>query len=87
MGLRPLGEADGGYSNGQWLVRNFLIHDKVSGMLALDRNEELQIAIEEQQAMSLDGLAEEDRYLLEINLEDLETLLWENIKHIVVTRN
>ena len=45
MGLRPLGEADGGYSNGQWLVRNFLIHDKVSGMLALERKEELQIAL------------------------------------------
>jgi len=73
MGLRPLGEADGGYSNGQWLVRNFLIHDKVSGMLALERKEELQIAIEEQQEMGFDGLAEEDRYLLEINLEDLET--------------
>ena len=58
---------------GQWLVRNFLIHDKVSGMLALERKEELQIAIKEQQEMGLDGLAEEDRYLLEINLEDLET--------------
>jgi hypothetical protein len=74
MGSRPLGEADGGCSHGRWLVRNFLIHDKVSGrMLALERKEELQIAIEEQQEMGLDGLAEEDRYLLEINLEDLET--------------
>ena len=54
-------------------MRNFLIHDNVSGMLALERKEDLQIAIEEQQAMGLDGLAEEDRYLMEINLDDLET--------------
>jgi len=60
-------------THGQWLVRNFLIHDKVSGMLALERKEELQIAIEEQQEMGLEGLAEEDRYLMEINLDDLET--------------
>jgi len=40
---------------------NFLTHDKVSRMLALERKEELQIAIEEQQEMGLDGLAEEPR--------------------------
>jgi hypothetical protein len=60
-------------THGQWLVRNFLIHDNVSGMLALERKEDLQIAIEEQQEMGMDGLAEEDRYLMEINLDDLET--------------
>mmetsp|Transcript_22570 Transcript_22570/g.32245 ORF Transcript_22570/g.32245 Transcript_22570/m.32245 type:complete len:312 (-) Transcript_22570:282-1217(-) len=60
-------------THGQWLVRNFLIHDKISGMLALERKEELQIAIEEQQEMGLEGLGEEDKYLMEINLEDLET--------------
>lgn len=60
-------------THGQWLVRNFLIHDKVAGMLALEKKEELQIAIEEQQAMGLEGLAEEDKYLMEISLDDLET--------------
>jgi len=60
-------------THGQWLVRNFLIHDNVSGMLALEKKEDLQIAIEEDQAMGLDGLSEEDRYLMEINLDDLET--------------
>eukprot|EP00984_Skeletonema_dohrnii_P032813 scaffold27594_cov76-Skeletonema_dohrnii-CCMP3373.AAC.2 len=69
--------------HGQWLVRNFLIHDNVSGMLALERKEDLQIAIEEQQAMGLEGLAEEDRYLMEINLDDLETTsALENIRRI-----
>ncbi len=64
-------------SHGQWLVRNFLIHDNVGGMLALERKEDLQVAIEEQQAMGLDGLAEEDKYLTEISLGDLETTSWE----------
>mmetsp|Transcript_18843 Transcript_18843/g.32139 ORF Transcript_18843/g.32139 Transcript_18843/m.32139 type:complete len:87 (-) Transcript_18843:203-463(-) len=68
-------------THGQWLVRNFLIHDNVSGMLALERKEDLQIAIEEQQEMGLDGLSEEDRYLMEINLDDLETTS-ENIRLI-----
>ena len=36
---------------------------------------------QKQQEMGLDGLAEEERYLLEINLEDLETLR-ENTKRI-----
>ena len=42
-------------------------------MLALERKEELQIAIEEQQEMGLEGLGGEDKYLMEINLDDLET--------------
>ena len=54
-------------------MRNFLIHDNVGGMLALERKEDLQVAIEEQQAMGLEGLAEEDKYLMEISLGDLET--------------
>ena len=60
-------------THGQWLVRNFLIHDEVSGMLALERKEDLQIAIEEQIEMGVRGLDEEDKYLMEIKLEDLET--------------
>ena len=39
----------------------------------MERKEDLQVAIEEQQAMGLDGLAEEDKYLMEISLGDLET--------------
>ncbi len=45
----------------------------MSGILALESNEELQIAIEEQQEIGLEGLREEDKYLMEINLDDLET--------------
>eukprot|EP00986_Skeletonema_menzelii_P011915 scaffold6302_cov157-Skeletonema_menzelii.AAC.1 len=48
-------------------------HDKVAGMLALEKKGDLQFVIEEQQAMGLEGLAEEDKYLMEISLADLET--------------
>ncbi len=58
-------------THGTWLVRNFLIHDKVEGMLALEKKEELQLAIEEQLELGEDGLEEEDKYLLEIKLDDL----------------
>ena len=47
--------------------------DNMGGMLALERKEDLQVAIEEQQAMGLGGLAEEDNHLMEISLGDLET--------------
>ena len=40
--------------------------DNMGGMLALERKEDLQVAIEEQQAMGLEGLAEEDNHLMEI---------------------
>ncbi len=42
-------------THGQWLVRILLIHDKISGVLALERKEELQMAIEEQQEMGFEG--------------------------------
>lgn len=58
-------------THGTWLVRNFLIHDKVEGMLALEKKEELQLAIEEQLELGEEGLEEEDKYLLEIKLDDL----------------
>jgi len=61
------------FTHGLWLVRNFLIHDKVSGMLALERKEEIQVALEEQLEMGTEGLEEDDLYLMEINLEDLES--------------
>ena len=60
-------------SHGQWLYRNLKVHDKIAGVLATELKEVLQPDIEEQQDLGAEGLAEEDRCLLEINLEDLET--------------
>ena len=43
------------------------------GSEAAQRKEELQQLIEEQIEKGSEGLDEQDRYLLDINLEDLET--------------
>jgi hypothetical protein len=58
--------------HGQWLYRNVQIHDAVAGTLATVRKEALMQEIEEQREMGTDGLLEEDQWLLEINLGDLE---------------
>ena len=50
-----------------------LVHDTVSGLKAAERKEELQRYIEDQIELGGAGLDDQDRYLLEINLEDLET--------------
>ena len=60
-------------THGQWLYRNVHVHDVISGSLATARKEELHKAIEDELALGGEGLAEEDLYLLEINLSDLET--------------
>ena len=44
----------------------------MSGTLVTRRKEEIQREIETQQAEGLQDLQEEDQYLLEINLDDLE---------------
>ncbi len=42
-------------------------------MQATARKEEIQLAIEAQQEMGTEDLLEEDQYLAEVNLEDLES--------------
>ena len=61
------------FTHGIWVYRNALMHDNVTGLLASDRKEDLLRHIMEQKDLGEEGLAEEDRYLLEINLDDLET--------------
>jgi hypothetical protein len=60
-------------THGQWLYRCIQVHDKVQGTIVTQRKEELQREIEEQQDRGFDGLLEEDQFLGEVNLEDLET--------------
>ena len=60
-------------THGQWLYRNVLVHDQVSGVLATQRKERLQTEIEQELLLGGEGLEEADRFLLEINMEDLET--------------
>ena len=60
-------------THGQWLYRNVQVHDASTGALATARKEELRRAIEDELAIGGEGLAEEDLYLLEINLDNLDT--------------
>ena len=60
-------------THGQWLYRNLHVHDAVAGVNATARKEEIQRFIEDQVEMGEEGLDERDHFLLEINLEDLET--------------
>ena len=55
-------------THGQWLYRNMLVHDTLSGLKAAERKEELLREIEDQIELGGSGLDEQDIYLLEINL-------------------
>ena len=57
----------------QWLYWCIQVHDKAQGTQATLRKEELQKEIETQQDLGYEGLLEEDQYIAEVNLEDLET--------------
>ena len=60
-------------THNQWLYRNVRVHDTVTELHATRRNEELQKEIEDKIQMGGEELAEDYKYLLEINLEDMET--------------
>jgi hypothetical protein len=59
-------------THGQWIYRNIQIHDSVSGTQITLRKEAIQKEIEEQMERGGDGLLEEDQWMLEVNLGDLE---------------
>ena len=63
-----------------------VVHDKVSGEAATKRRkEEIQIEIEKQQELGEDGLLEGGQYLMEVNLEDLETTSGEREEYWLLT--
>jgi hypothetical protein len=70
--------------HGQWLYCNVVIHDSVSGALVTKRKEEIQQEIEKQQLFIPQDLQEEDQYLTEVNLEDLEFLLGERQEYWLI---
>jgi hypothetical protein len=57
----------------QWLYRCIQTHDKATGTLWTLQKEELQREIDWQLEAGSDDLLEEDQYLAEVNIEDLET--------------
>ena len=66
-------------THGQWMYRCVQTHDNVSGKLATVRKEQLQAEIERQQDMGIgEDWEREDRYLADVNLEDLEGTLGVN---------
>ena len=60
-------------THGQWLYHNVHVHDAIAGVEASARKEEIQQFIEDQLELGEEGLDEKDHYLLEVNLEDLES--------------
>ena len=54
-------------THGQWLYRNVHVHDIISGEKAMGRKESIRNEFEYEA-----GLAEEDQYLLDIDLDDLD---------------
>jgi hypothetical protein len=57
-------------THGQWLYRNVVVHDKVAGSLAVTRKEVILSEIEDQLSKGDDGLLDEHKYLLEVNLDN-----------------
>ena len=60
-------------THGQWLYRNVQVHDELAGVIVTQRKEEIQMEIERQQDLGEEGLLDEDKYLLEVNLGDLDS--------------
>ena len=59
-------------THGHWLYWNIHLHDAVSGEKAMNRKESLWKEVKSQLKLGEEGLAEEDQYLLEINLDNLD---------------
>jgi hypothetical protein len=60
-------------THGQWLYRNMHVHDTLTGDIATRKKEDIRRELLDQIETGGVGLAEEDKYLLDINLDDLDT--------------
>jgi hypothetical protein len=59
-------------THGQWIYRNIQIHDAVAGTQATLQKEAIQREIEEQMELGGAELLEEDHWMMEVNLRDME---------------
>jgi hypothetical protein len=59
-------------THGVWIYRNITMHDSVSGMVATRGKEQLNKEIAQQIEQGGEGLTEEDRWMVEVNLDNLE---------------
>ena len=55
----------------QWIYRCILVHDRTTGVLISTHNADLLKEIEHQLSLGPDDLAEEDRFLLECNFNNI----------------
>ena len=55
----------------QWIYRCMLVHDRTTGVLISAHKADLLKEIEHQLSLGPDDLAEEDRFLLECNFDDI----------------
>ncbi|KAL7519692.1 LOW QUALITY PROTEIN: hypothetical protein ACHAWX_004449 [Stephanocyclus meneghinianus] len=58
-------------SHGMWIYCNLMIHDNNSRVLAIARKEKLQEESKQQLELGGDGLCKEDKWMMEVNLDDL----------------
>ena len=59
-------------THGVWIYRNILMHDSTSGMLVSKEKEHLLREIEKQMELGGEGLAEHDKWMLEVNLGEMD---------------
>ena len=59
-------------THSQWILRNLVVHDTISGTMVTRDKEELQQEIEKQRELGGEGLAEGDKWMMEIDLENLD---------------
>jgi hypothetical protein len=64
-------------THSQWIYRCILVHDQTTGTLILAHKDKLLKEIEHQLSLGPEGLAEEDRFLLECNFEEMVSTNWE----------
>ena len=55
----------------QWIYRCMLVHDRTTGTMITAHKADLLKEIEHQLTLGPEGLAEEDRFLLECNFDDI----------------
>ena len=72
-------------THGQWLYRNVLVHDRTAGDLVTRCKKEIRRALEDKLEQEEEGLEEDDKFLMEINLDDLGTSSGENQTYWLLT--
>jgi hypothetical protein len=71
-------------THGQWIYRNIQIHNSVARTQATLWKEAIQQEIESQMELGMAGLLEEDHWMMEVNLGDIESTTGEQEEYWLV---